>query len=41
MSVTTDEQSKRNKRLGLVLVGIFVIMLIGSTVLLMLSVQGR
>ncbi len=41
MSVTTDEQSKRNKRLGLALAGIFVVLLIGSTVLLMLSVQGR
>ncbi len=39
--VTTDEQSKRNKRLAWVLVGIFVVMLIGSTVLLMISVQGR
>ncbi|HSD84412.1 MAG TPA: hypothetical protein VLG46_11155 [Anaerolineae bacterium] len=39
--VTTEEQSKRNKRLALMLVGIFVVMLIGSTVLLMMSVQGR
>ena len=41
MSVTTDELSKRNKRLALILVSIFVVMVIGSTVLLMLSVQGR
>jgi hypothetical protein len=41
MSVTTDEQSKRNKRLALVLAGIFVVLLIGSTVVLMMSVQGR
>jgi flagellar basal body-associated protein FliL len=39
--VTTEEQSKKNKRLALVLVGIFIVMLIGSTVLLMMSVQGR
>lgn len=39
--VTTEEQSKRNKRLALMLVGIFMVMLIGSTVLLMMSVQGR
>jgi flagellar basal body-associated protein FliL len=39
--VTTEEQSKRNKRLAWVLVGIFVVMLVGSTVLLMISVQGR
>ncbi len=39
--VTTDEQSKRNKRLAWVLVGIFVVMLIGSTVLLMMAAQGR
>jgi hypothetical protein len=39
--VTTEEQSKKNKRLALVLVGIFVVLLIGSTVLLMASVQGR
>ena len=39
--VTTDEQNKRNKRLAWVLVSIFVVMLIGSTVLLMLSAQGR
>jgi hypothetical protein len=39
--VTMEEQSKRNKRLGLVLAGIFVALLIGSVVLLMLSTQGR
>jgi flagellar basal body-associated protein FliL len=39
--VTTEEQSKRNKRLAWVLVGIFVVMLIASTVLLMVSAQGR
>ncbi|HTP11408.1 MAG TPA: hypothetical protein VMP08_24315 [Anaerolineae bacterium] len=39
--VTTEEQSKKNKRLALVLAGIFVVMLIGSTVLLMMSAQGR
>jgi hypothetical protein len=39
--VTMEEQSKRNKRLGLVLAGIFVVLLIGSVVLLMLSTQGR
>ena len=39
--VMTEEQSKRNKRLAWVLVGIFVVMLIGSTVLLMISAQGR
>ena len=39
--VTTDEQSKRNKRLAWLLAGIFVVMLIGSTVLLMASAQGR
>jgi len=39
--VTTEEQSKRNKRLAWVLVGIFVVMLIGSTVFLMVSAQGR
>ncbi len=39
--VTTEEQSKRNKRRAWVLVGIFVVMLIGSTVLLMISAQGR
>ncbi len=36
-----DEQSKRNQRLAAVLVGIFVMMLVLSTVLLMLSAQGR
>jgi hypothetical protein len=41
MPVTTEDQSKRNKRLALVLVGIFVLLLIGSTVLLMVSAQGR
>ena len=41
MTVTTEEQSNRNKRLAWVLVGIFVVMLIGSTVLLMMSAQGR
>jgi len=39
--VTTEEQSKKNKRLALVLVGIFVVLLIGSTVVLMVSAQGR
>ena len=39
--VMTEEQSKRNKRLAWVLAGIFVVMLIGSTVLLMISAQGR
>jgi hypothetical protein len=39
--VTTEEQSKKNKRLALVLAGIFVVLLIGSTVALMLSAQGR
>ena len=39
--VTMEEQSKRNKRLAWVLVSIFVVMLIGSTVLLMMSAQGR
>ncbi len=39
--VSTEEQSKRNKRLAAVLVGIFVVMLIGSTVALMLAAQGR
>jgi hypothetical protein len=39
--VTTEEQSKKNKRLALILVGIFVVLLIGSTVLLMVSAQGR
>ena len=39
--VTTDEQNKRNKRLAWVLVSIFVVMLIGSTVLLMLSALNR
>ena len=39
--VTTEEQSKRNKRLAWVLVGIFMVMLVGSTVLLMMSAQGR
>ena len=34
--VSTEEQSKRNKRLAIVLTGIFVVMLIGSTVLFML-----
>lgn len=41
MTVTTEDQSKRNKRLAFVLFGIFVILLIGSTVLLMMSAQGR
>ncbi len=41
MGVTTDEQEKRNKRLAWLLVGIFVVMLIGSTVLLMLSALNR
>ncbi len=39
--VTTEEQNKRNKRLAWVLVGIFLVLLIGSTVLLMLSARGR
>ncbi len=39
--VSTEEQSKRNKRLGLALFGIFVVMLIGSSVLFMLAAQGR
>jgi flagellar basal body-associated protein FliL len=39
--MTTEEQSKKNKRLALVLVGIFVVLLIASTVLLMISAQGR
>jgi len=39
--VSTEEQSKRNKRLALVLTGIFVVALIGSTVLFMLAAQGR
>ena len=41
MAVTTEEQSKRNKRLALALAGVFVVMLIGSTVLFMLAAQGR
>jgi hypothetical protein len=41
MTVTTEDQSKRNKRLAFVLVGIFVLLLIGSTVLLMVAAQGR
>ncbi len=41
MTVMTEDQSKRNRRLGLFLFGIFVVLLIGSTVLLMLSAQGR
>jgi flagellar basal body-associated protein FliL len=40
-TVTTDEQSKRNKRLAWLLIGIFVVLLIGSTVILMMSMQGR
>ena len=39
--VTMEEQSKRNKRLAWVLVSIFVVMLIGSTLLLMMSARGR
>jgi hypothetical protein len=39
--VTSEEQSKKNKRLALVLAGIFVVLLIGSTVLLVMSAQGR
>ena len=39
--VTTEEQSKRNKRLAWLLVGIFLVMLIGSTVLLMMSALSR
>ncbi len=41
MKVTTDELDKRNKRLAWLLVSIFVVMLIGSTVLLMLSALNR
>lgn len=41
MTVTTEEQSKRNKRLAWLLAGIFVVLLIGSTILLMISAQGR
>ncbi len=41
MKVTTDELGKRNKRLAWLLVSIFVVMLIGSTVLLMLSALNR
>ena len=37
-----DEQlSKRNKRLAALLAATFVVMLVASTVLLMLSMQGR
>lgn len=39
--VTSEEQSKKNKRLALVLVGIFVVLLVGSTVVLMVAAQGR
>ena len=39
--VTTEEQSKRNQRLAWALAGIFVVLLIASTVLLMVSAQGR
>ena len=39
--VSTEEQSKRNKRLAFILAGIFVVLLIGSTVLFMLAAQGR
>jgi hypothetical protein len=39
--VTTEEQSKKNKRLALVLAGIFVVLLIGSAVALAMSAQGR
>ena len=39
--VTTDKQGKRNKQLAWLLMSIFVVMLIASTVLLMLSAQGR
>ncbi len=41
MRMTTDELDKRNKRLAWLLVSIFVVMLIGSTVLLMLSALNR
>jgi len=41
MVTTEEEQSKRNKRLAWMLAGIFVALLIGSTVLLMVSAQGR
>jgi hypothetical protein len=39
--VSAEEQSKRNKRLGVFLFGIFVVLLVGSTVLFMLAAQGR
>jgi hypothetical protein len=39
--VSSEEQSKRNKRLAIVLTGIFVVMLAASTVLFMLAAQGR
>ena len=39
--VTTEEQRKRNQRLGMMLAGIFVMLLLGSTILLMMSAQGR
>ncbi len=39
--MTTEEQSKRNQRLAWMLAGIFVALLIASTVLLMVSAQGR
>jgi hypothetical protein len=39
--MSTEEQSKRNKRLAAMLGGIFVVLLIGSTVLFMLAAQSR
>lgn len=39
--VSTEEQSKRNKRLAAFLFGIFVVLLIGSSVLFMLAAQSR
>ena len=37
-----DEQlNKRNKRLAAMLAGIFIVLLAASTVLLMMSAQGR
>lgn len=39
--VSPEEQSKRNRRLAVLLTGIFFAALIGSTVLFMLAAQGR
>ena len=39
--MTTEEQSRKNKRLAWVLAGIFVVLLIGSAVVLAMSAQGR